>query len=57
MQNSTQLTWKLACMLENYWSCNPMVGVSKYEYGNMLLGGVIFFRVTPDLTWTHPNIS
>ena len=52
MLNYTQLTWKLACMLKEYRSCDPMVGVSEYEYGNMLLGGVIFFRVTLDLLWT-----
>ena len=57
MLNYTQLTWKLACILKKYWSCNPTVGVSEYENGNMLLGGVIFFRVTQDLTWTQPDIS
>ena len=57
MLNYTQLTWKLACMFKKYWSCNPTVGVSEYEYDNMLLGGAIFFKVTTDLTWILSYIS
>ena len=53
----TQLKWKLTSKLRKYWSCNPTVGVSEYEYGNMLLGGAIFFGVTLDLTWTQPYIT
>ena len=29
-----------------------MVGFSKYEFYNELLGGVTLLRVTPDVTWT-----
>ena len=43
---------KLACMLRTYRSCNPMVGFSKYEFSNKLLGGVAFFRVTSGVTRT-----
>ena len=50
MVNYTRLTWKLACMLRTYRKCNPMVGLSKYEFSNMLLCGVIFFRVTLGVT-------
>ena len=52
MVNYTKLAWKLACVLRKYRSCNKTVGVSEYEYNNTLLGGVIFFRLTPGLTWT-----
>ena len=37
-------------MLRTYRACNPMVGFSKYEFNNKLLGGVIFFRVTSGVT-------
>ena len=37
---------KLACMLGKYRKRNPMVGISKYEFYNKLLGGVTIFRVT-----------
>ena len=50
MKNYIWLTWKLACMLRPYRTCNPMVGFSKYEFNNKLLGGVIFFRVTVGVT-------
>ena len=56
----TRLTWKLACilcMLRTYIKCNPMVGLSKYEFNNKLLGGVTFFRITSGVTWTQPYIS
>ena len=57
MLNYTQLAWKLACMLRTYRICNPMVGFSKYEFNNKLLGGVTFFRVTSGVTWTQLYIS
>ena len=57
MLNYTQLAWKLACMLRTYRICNPMVGFSKYEFNNKLLGGVTFFRVTLGVTWIQPYIS
>ena len=31
-----------------------MVGFSKYEFYNKLLGGVTLFRVTLGVTWTQP---
>ena len=34
-----------------------MVGFSKYEFNNKLLGGVTFFRVTSSVTQTQPYIS
>ena len=34
-----------------------MVGFSKYEFNNKLLGGVTFFWITSDVTWTQPYIS
>ena len=50
MVNYTRLTWKLACVLRTCRQCNLTVGLSKYEFNNKLLGGVIFFRVTPTVT-------
>ena len=43
MVNYIRLEWKLACMLRTYKTCNLMVGFSKYEFNNKLLGGVAFF--------------
>ena len=37
-------------MLRTYRACNPMVGFSKYELNNKLLGDVTFFRVTTRVT-------
>ena len=37
-------------MLKTYRSWNSMVGFSKYEFYNKLLGGVTLFRVTPGVT-------
>ena len=51
------MVWKLACMLRAYRAYNPIVGFSKYESNNKLLGGVTFFRVTSGVTWTQPYIS
>ena len=51
------MAWKLVCMLRTYRACNPMVGFSKYEFNNKLLGGVTFFRVTSGVTCTQPYIS
>ena len=44
------MAWKLACMLRIYRVCNPMVGFSKYEFNNKLLGLVTLFRVTLGVT-------
>ena len=57
MVNYTQLEWKLVCMLITYRKCDPTVGFSKYEFNNKLLGGVTFFRITSNVTWTQPYIS
>ena len=46
------MTWKLACMLRPYRTCNPTIGFLKYEFNNKLLGGVTFFRVTSGVTCT-----
>ena len=51
------MAWKLACMLKTNRKCDPTVGVSKYEFDNKLLVGVIFFSVTSSVTWTQPYIS
>ena len=50
MVNAIQITWKLAWILRSYWTCNSMVGFSKYEFYNKLLGGVILLKVTPCVT-------
>ena len=34
-----------------------MVGFSKYEFNNKLLGGITFFRITLGITWTKSYIS
>ena len=44
--NYIWLAWKLACKLRPYRTCNLMVGFSKYEFNNKLLGGVTLFWVT-----------
>ena len=54
--NNIRLTWKLAKMLKTYKTCNWTVRFSKYEFYNKLLGGVILFRITPDVTWIQPYI-
>ena len=51
------MTWKLACMLRTYRAYNPTVGFSKYDINDKLLGGVTFFRITSDVTWTKFYIS
>ena len=51
------MVWKLACMLRAYRAYNPIVGFSKYEFNNKLLGGVTFFRVMLGVTRTQPYIS
>ena len=43
-------------MLKTYKTCNWTVRFSKYEFYNKLLGGVILFRITPDVTWIQPYI-
>ena len=57
MVNYIWLAQKLACMLKLYKTCNPMVGFSKYEFSNKLLGSVILFRVMSGVTRTKPYIS
>ena len=57
MVNYIWLTWKLACLLGPYRTCNQTVEFSKYEFNNKLLGGVTFFRVTSGITWTQFYIS
>ena len=42
----------MAWMLRPYRTYNPMVGFSKYEFNNKLLGGVTFFRVMLGVTQT-----
>ena len=49
MVNYIRLSWKLACMLKPYKTCNPMVGFAKYKFNNKLLDGVTFFRVTMNI--------
>ena len=41
-------------MLRTY---NLMVGFSKYEFYNKLLGGVTLLRVTSGVTWTQLSLS
>ena len=53
MVNNIQLTWKLSWMLRTYRTCNLMVGFSKYEIYNRLLGDVTLLRVIPSVTWTQ----
>ena len=49
MVNNIQLTW----ILKTYRTCNSMGVFSKYEFYNKLLGGVILFRVTPDVIYIY----
>ena len=53
MVNYAWLALKLGCMLRTYRTCYPMVGFSKYEFNNKLLGFVTFSRVTSSVTWTQ----
>ena len=55
--NYSRLAWKLASILRTYLTCNLTVGFSKYQFNNKLFGGVTFFRVTLDVTWTKLYIS
>ena len=57
MVNYIRLACQLACMLRPYRTCNPTIGFSKYEFNNKLLGGVTFFLIISDVTWTQPYIS
>ena len=41
---------KLACMLRTYRISNLMVGFSKYEVNNKLLGGVTLLRIILSVT-------
>ena len=56
MVNYMLLAWKWACMLRTCGKCNPTIGFSKYKFNNMLLVGVLFFRVTLCVTWNQPYI-
>ena len=49
--NNIQLTWKFARILKTYKTCNSMVGFSKYEFYNKLLGGLTLLRVTLGVIW------
>ena len=40
-------------MLRTYKTCNSMVGFSKYELNNKLLGDVTLFIITSGITWTQ----
>ena len=51
------MAWKLACMLTTYRAWNPIVGFSKYDINNKLLGGVSFLKIMSNVTWTQPYIS
>ena len=55
--NYIWLLWKLACMLRTCRTCNPLVGFSKYEFNNNLLGDITFFRVTTHVSWTQLYIA
>ena len=48
---------KIGMDVKNIYKCIPIVGLSKYEFNNKLLGGVTVFRVTWGVTWTQPYIS
>ena len=50
MVNYIRLVLKFACMLRKYRKCNSMIGFPKYDFNNKLLGGVIFFGVTSNVT-------
>ena len=57
MVNYIWLAWKLVWMLRPCRTCNPTVGLRKYEFNNKLLGSIIFFRITSNVTWTQSYIS
>ena len=40
-------------MLRTYKTCNSMVGFSKYELNNKLLGDVTLLIITSGITWTQ----
>ena len=44
--NNIQLAW----LLRTYRTCNLMVGFSKYEFYDKLLGSVILLKITPCVT-------
>ena len=53
MVNNVQLTWKLAWILRTYRTYNSIVGFSKYEFYNKLLGDITLLRTTIGVTWTQ----
>ena len=48
---------KIDMHVRPYRTCNPMVGFSKYEFNNKLLGDVTILRITTCVTWTQLYIS
>ena len=50
MVNYIWLAWKFTYMLKTYKTYNLMVGFSKYEFYNKLLGGIILLRVALNIT-------
>ena len=52
MVNYIWLSWKLACILRTYRTCNSTVRFLKYEFNNKLLSSVILLKVALGVTWT-----
>ena len=50
MVNYIWLSWKLACILRTYRTCNSTVRFLKYEFNNKLLSSVTLLRVIPSVT-------
>ena len=50
MVNYFRLTWKLACKLRTYRTCNSTVVFSKYEFNNKLLDGVTLLKIILGIT-------
>ena len=48
---------KLGCMLIKNRKCDPIVGLSKYQFNNKLLVSVTFFRITLGVIQTQSYIS
>ena len=56
MVNYIWLARNLVCMLRIYKKCNLIVGFSKYESNNKLLGGVTLLRLILSVTWAQSYI-
>ena len=54
MLNYTRFAWILAHILRTCRKWNLMVGLSKYEFNNKLLGDVSFFRITSGVLEPNP---